>query len=247
MKLIAVSSLLIISLAIAPLAFAGDLIVFETFEDYEVESDPRDWDADNADDMDVVDDPVKNGERSLMVECRVDEQDVWFEFGREAEVVSVEFWIFPSTSSRTLSLLLLNGSVARGDAGPYLGWAAQTPGLLSRYAGGWGATGTEFEDNEWTYVKIVADATRAPKGYDVYLGAGPDELPDKPQEENLPFRNTGLSAFDRVLFLGWGNVAGPGYIDDILIYEGTERPGGLFIAVEPIDKLTTKWGMIKVR
>ena len=88
MKLIAVSSLLIISLAIAPLAFAGDLIVFETFEDYEVEEDPEGWDTDNTSYMDVVDDPVKNGEKSLKVECPVDEQDVWFEFGRSVEVIS---------------------------------------------------------------------------------------------------------------------------------------------------------------
>jgi hypothetical protein len=177
----------------------------------------------------------------------VDEQDVWFEFGKEVPVVTLEFWIFPSTSNRTLSVLLLNGSVERGEAGPYLGWAGLTPGRLDRYAGGWGATGTEFVDNEWTYVKIVADTTRSPKGYDVYLGDDRDNLPEEPQEKNLPYRNTGLTAFDRVLFLGWSNVAGPAYIDDLLIYEGEERPSGVFISVEPAGKLAAKWGTIKVR
>ena len=247
MKLPIVLLLFIIGVAIAPFAFAGDLILFETFEDYEVGDDPAGWDTDNSNYMDVVEDPVKNGEKSLKVECPVDEQDVWFEFGREVQVVSLEFWIFPSTSNRTLSVLLLNGSVERGEAGPYMGWAAQTPGRIDKYVGGWVATGTEFADNEWTYIKIVADTTRSPKSYDIYLGEDRDNLPEEPQEKGLAYRNSGLTAFDRVLFLGWSNVAGPAYIDDILIYEGEERPSGVFISVEPVGKLAAKWSTIKVR
>jgi hypothetical protein len=249
MKWVILLSLLTISIAVVPFAFAGDLIVFEDFEDYEAEEDPEGWDTDNTSFMDVVEDPVKNGEKSLKIHCPTDEQDVWIEFGREVQVVSVEFWIFPSTSSRTLSLLMLNGSVARENAGPYLGWGSCQAGFLCRYTGGaWGSTGIRFEDNEWTYVKVVADLTRSPKSYDVYLGEGPDKLPDEPQGKNIPYRSTAMSAFDRVLFLGWGDVAGPGYIDDFLVYEGTERPSGIFsISVEWMGKLATKWGAVRNR
>ncbi len=249
MKWAIVLSLATACIATVSLAFAGDLIVFETFEDYEVEEDPEGWDTNNTQFMDVVDDPVKNGEKSLKIHCPTDEQDVWFEFGVEVQVVSVEFWIFPSTASRTLTLLLLNGSVERADAGPYVGWGSCQAGVLCRYAGAWGPTGIPFEDNEWTYVKVVADVTRSPKSYDVYLGEGPDKLPDEPQGKNIPYRNNGISAFDRVLFLGWSDVAGPGYIDDFLIYEGTERPPGVFkgISVEPMRKLATYWGAVRRR
>ncbi len=242
-------SILIMCLAVPLSVFADDLILFEDFEDYEVDSDPDGWDADNSIYMDVVDDPVKNGEKSLKVYCPTDEMDVWFEFGREVSVVTIEFWIFPSTRNRTLSLLLLNGSVERADAGPYMGWAGLTPGFIDRYTGGaWGSTGVEFTDNEWTYVKVFADTTRSPKSYDFYLGEGPDDLPEEPQGKNIPYRNSGLTAFDRVLFLGWSNVAGPAYIDDLFIYEGTERPAGIIgIAVEPMGKLADKWGAIRVR
>ena len=240
--------IIILCLIVSSLAFAEDLILYEDFEAYEVGDDPDGWDTDNTIYMDVVDDPVKNGEKSLMVKCNVNEEDVWYEFGRTVKSVSIEFWIYPSTSSRTLSLLLLNGSVERADAGPYMGWAPVTNGFIDRYAGGWGSTGVEFVDNEWTYVKVFADTTRAPKSYDFYLAEDPDNIPEEPQGKNISYRNNGVAMFDRVLFLGWGDVAGPAYIDDILIYEGDERPPGIGgQAVEPMGKLATEWGTIKTR
>jgi len=237
--------LLMFFIAVAHPVYAGDLIIFETFEDYDVDSDPDGWNADDTIYMDVVDSIVKNGNNSLKIECPTDDRDVWIEFGKSVEVVSVEFWVFPSTANRTITLLMLNGSVERADGGPYLGWGAQGAGALARYSGGaWGPTGENFDDNEWTYVKVVADATRSPKSFDVYLSKDRDKLPDEPQLKNVPYRSTNMSAFDRVLFLGWSDMAGPAYIDDFLVYEGTERPGLLF-AVEPVGKLATQWGLIR--
>lgn len=243
------ASITILCLIFATFAFADDLILYEDFEAYEVGEDPAGWDTDNTVYMDVVDDPVKNGEKSFKVQCPDDEMDVWYEFGRVVTAVTIEFWIFPSSSSRTLSLLLLNASVERANAGPYMGWAPLTPGFIDRYAsGGWGTTGVEFIDNDWTYVKVFADTARVPRSYDFYLAEGPDSIPEDPQGKNIPFRNTGVSAFDRVLFLGWSGTAGPAYLDNLLIYEGDERPAGIGgQAVEPMGKLATKWSTIKTR
>lgn len=238
-----------IYMLIASFALAGDLILFDNFEAYELDSHPNGWTADDANLMSIVNDPAKSGEKSLKIDCRADERDVWFEFGREVQVVTVEFWIFPSTASRTLSLLLLNASVDRANAGPYMGWGIPTAGSIGRYAGGgWASTGIKFEDSTWTYVKVVADATRSPKSFDFYQGEDLDKLPAEPQGKSIPYRNTSLSAFDRILFLGWSDVVGQGYIDDALIYEGTKRPAGVGkVSVEPMGKMAIRWGKMKIR
>ena len=249
MKKSIIAPVIVIYMLIASSALAEDLILFDDFEAYDLDSHPKGWTADDANLMAIVNDPVKSGEKSLKIDCRTDERDVWFEFGREVQVVTVEFWIFPSTASRTLSLLLLNGSVDRANAGPYMGWGMPTAGSIGRYAGGgWGSTGVKFNGEEWTYVKVVADATRSPKSFDFYLGEDPDKLPAEPQGKNIPYRNTGLSAFDRILFLGWGDVVGEGYVDDVLIYEGTKRPAGIGkISVEPMGKMAIRWGKMKIK
>ena len=44
-----------------------------------------------------------------------------------------------------------------------------------------------------------------------------------------------------VAFYTWG-ITAPGYVDDLLIYEGTDP---LDLAVDPNGKLTTLWGHVK--
>ncbi len=242
MMKLSISVVLMIILVVP--AFA-DVLVLDTFENSIIGEIPKDWQVKDGvipDEFSVVDSPVKNGSKALKVNSAANDHDMWIEFGKSVTVASVEFWIYPDQAGRSVSFLMLNGSSARGDAGPYLSWAAGTEGMLTRYSGGWGATNTPFDAQEWTYVKIVADSDT--DTFDVYLGAGPGDLPTAPQEAVLPYR-VPTDGFDRIMFLGWDNVAGPAYVDDVLVYEGDVRPEGVIAPVEPEYKTATVWGAVK--
>jgi len=239
---ISLSVFLVLMLSIP--AFA-DVLVSDDFEDSVLGEIPAGWQAKDgvlAEEFPVVDSLVKNGSKALKVNSAADDHDIWIEFGKSVTVATVEFWIYPDQAGRSVSFLMLNGSSDRADAGPYLGWAAGTDGMLTRYSGGWAATNTAFDVQQWTYVKIVADSDT--DTFDIYLGSGPDDLPDAPQEPDVPYR-VATEGFDRIMFLGWSSVVGPAYVDDVLVYEGALRPEGVVTPVEPEDKAATAWGAVK--
>lgn len=241
MKILAILSLMVV---FAVPCFA-DLLVFDSFENGVIGEFPVGWqikDGVTTDEFAVVDSPVVNGGKALKVDSRANDHDMWLEFGKSATVVSVEFWIYPDQIERSANFLMLNGSIARADAGPYLSWGAGTDGMITRYSGGWAPTATPFDAQVWTYVKIVADSDA--DTCDIYLGAGPNDLPDAPQEAGVGYR-VPTDGFDRAMWLGWESVVGPAYVDDFMAYEGDVRPEGVISAVEPTNKVAATWGTIK--
>jgi hypothetical protein len=246
MKMSSLAVLLVVLIATFVVPALAQVLISDDFESGVVGDIPPGWqtkDGVTTDEFAVVDSTVKNGSKALKVNSAADDHDMWIEFGRSVTVASVEFWIYPEQVGRGVNFLMLNGSIARGDAGPYLSWGAGTDGMLTRYAAGaWGPTNTPFDIQKWTYVKIVANSDT--DTFDIYLGDGPDALPGAPQEAGVPYR-AATDGFDRIMFLGWNSVVGPGYIDDILAYEGDVRPEGVITAVELENKTTATWGAVK--
>jgi len=236
--------LLIIAMFAISINVFADMPILETFENDVIGNLPSNWKAKEGvttDEFVVVSSPVMNGSKALKVNSKVDDHGIWIEFGKTVTVVSVEFWIYPDLAERSATLLMLNGSVNRADAGPYFCWG-KTVGVITYYAGGWKPANTQFDAQKWTYAKVVADS--GTDTFDLYLGGGPDALPAQPQEDNLPYR-VPVDGFDRIMFLGWSDTVGPAYVDDILVYEGNVRPAGLVAPVEPWDKAAVVWGAIK--
>ena len=235
--------LMVLLFAVSVPTFA-DVLGSDDFEDSIVGEFPMKWqvkDGVTTDEFAVVDSPVKNGSKALKINSLVNDNCIWLEFGKSVTVASVEFWIYPEQEGRSATLLMLNGSIDRATAGPYISWG-QSAGMITRYTGGWGPTNTPFDAQVWTYTKIVADSDV--DTLDIYLGGGPDELPDVPTEAGITYR-VPTDGFDRILWLGWSDAVGPAYIDDVLVYEGDERPAGAVTAVEPVGKAATTWGAIR--
>ena len=61
-------------------------------------------------------------------------------------------------------------------------------------------------------------------------------------EDGLPFRNPALAPTAKwFAFYLWG-MTSPAYVDDLLVYEGADP---LNLAVDPIEKLTTRWDRLR--
>jgi len=122
-----------------------------------------------------------------------------------------------------------------GGPNCYIGGNGGDPNKVTLYkAGAWIPVGDDIKVGEWQHFFQVIDIDN--QKHDVYID-------DVLVAEDCDYRNPGnhkalgwmMFGFDR------GKVGTIGYYDDVVVGEGNE----LIQAVDPGDKLTTTWGLLK--
>jgi hypothetical protein len=231
-------SLLLVAVA------ASKILVFDDFEGNNVGDDPEGWTVVHgaAGDLEVVNDIVKNGQRSLKVAHISNTNRTWIPFQTQSMIISAEFWLRVSQPGRTFTILLSDVE-DRAQAGPYIGFGAAGAGTVGYFTEGpgWVVLGN-FPDNQWKYVKVTADIDKGT--FHLSVGDGPNGLPEVPQYMDTPFRVPKGGPLNRAIFLGWDNT-GPAHVDDFLIYEGSDRPVDIIAVKRLNSSLVTSWGYLK--
>ena len=98
----------------------------------------------------------------------------------------------------------------------------------------------DFDTDTWEYVRIVADVDKSE--FEFYAGNDRDDALKAKGEKGLPFRNAAQNPVAKWVSFHVYTIAAPGYVDDLLVYEGNEP---INLAVDPMGKLTTVWGHLK--
>jgi hypothetical protein len=152
------------------------------------------------------------------------------------KTVSLEYsFLRKESSGSNLEIFyILNQKCADDWAGVCIAMTTGENGVIQYHDGGW-VDKEKIVNNAWHTVKNVMYL--AEKKYDFYYD-------EKQMAKNAAFRNYGgIEGIDKfnVANVGDGGSTFVMYFDDIMLYEGTERPS----AIEPTNKLTITWGRIK--
>ena len=152
------------------------------------------------------------------------------------KTVSLEYsFMRKESSGGNLEIFyVLNQKCANDWAGVCIAMTTGKNGVIQYHDGGW-VNKDKIVDDEWHTVKNAMYL--AEKKYDFYYD-------EKLMVKNATFRDYGgVEGIDKfnVANVGNGGSTFVMYFDDIMLYEGTERPS----AVEPTGKLTITWGRIK--
>ena len=211
-------------------------ILIETgFEDYA--PDDKDW----AFQPDT--DTVKTGNKSLGI--FLEKQDELHISGNKLEtdksIVSVEFWVYIERGKQSFAVNLnaTEQSFDNGAGGPYVEWYAGDVRYHVHRGNPWREI-TDYAVNQWNYVRIVADFEE--DVFDFYMGKSREATLASRPKRDLPFQDPPLAPRPKWFIILAVAMDAPGYIDDLLIYEGDEP---INLAVEPAGKLTTLWGQLK--
>jgi hypothetical protein len=191
----------------------------------------------------VNSDVVKEGTKSLAILGGGGNQALAAHFETQSNVITAEFWLFIDGIERSLSVFVQDPNAAPTDwaaSGPYLNWI--TDGVR-HYPGAWEDI-SDFASDEWHYVRLVVDLGGS--SYDIYIGDAPEEThAGEPIGKDLGFRTAIAPPPGKLLFSTY-DLATFAYVDDLLIYEGSVVPEGLF-AVASEGKLASTWGEVKKR
>ena len=158
-------------------------------------------------------------------------------------IISVEFWVYIERGKQSFAVNInaTENSFDNNAGGPYIEW---NDGEI-RYHVHRGDPWREIFDypvNEWHYVRFVANFEK--EEFDFYMGKNREKALASRPKRDLSFQDPPLAPHPKwFLILAWDMTA-RGYIDDLLIYEGGEP---INLAVDPIGKLTTRWGQLKRR
>jgi len=152
------------------------------------------------------------------------------------KTVSLEYsFMRKESSGGNLEIFyVLNQKCANDWAGVCIAMTTGKNGVIQYHDGGW-VNKDKIVDDEWHTVKNVMYL--AERKYDFYYD-------EKLMVKNASFRDYGgIEGIDKfnVANVGNGGSTFVMYFDDIMLYEGTERPS----AIEPMGKLTITWSRIK--
>jgi len=153
------------------------------------------------------------------------------------KTISLEYnFLRKESSGGNLEIFyVLNQKCANDWAGVCIAMTTGENGVIQYNDGGAWVDKEKIVNNVWHTVKNVMYLGE--KKYDFYYD-------EKLMVKNAAFRNYGgIEGIDKfnVANVGNGGSTFVMYFDDIMLYEGTERPS----AVEPTGKLTITWGRIK--
>ena len=228
---------IVLSLAIVRTTIAQEVYMQTGFEEFAVGDPPPDWEAIGGD-FEVTKDTVKTDKKALAILGGADGDGLGVPIETENPIISVEFWIYIESGGRSFNLKVATADgIGENNGCTYINWDA---GIVRLYDGAaWQLIG-DFETDTWKYVRIIADVDKSE--FDFYVGDDRNDALGAKAEKGLPFRNAALGPVAKwVAFYTWG-ITAPGYVDDLLIYEG-EDP--LDLAVDPNGKLATLWGQVK--
>ena len=217
-------------------------ILMETgFEEFTLNKPPKDWEATGGG-FEVTDDMVKTDAKSLGVLGGAGNQYLGLPVETEEPIISVEFWVYIESGGRSLTLnITADENIASNQGGPYINWDAGGVRYYVEADGAWSDMG-KFETDKWRYVRVVSNFQDGK--FDFYSGDTLEETLKAKPAKGLKFRSIVAPACKRIVFTTYG-LAAPGYVDDLLVYEGAEPIRRA--AVEPVEKFAAVWGKLKIR
>lgn len=218
-------------------AAAQEVYVRTGFEEFAVGNPPDDWEVVGGQ-IEVNRDNVKTDDRSLAILGGADGDGLGVPIETENPVISVECWLYIAGGGRSFNLKVASAdTIGENNGCTYINWDGEGVRLYDGAA--WQPIG-EFETEAWKYIRVIADCEKSEFSFAV--GDDRNSALAAKAEEGLPFRNPALGPVAKwVVFYIWGATA-PGYIDDLLVYEGAEP---LNLAVDPTEKLAVSWGQLK--
>lgn len=227
----------LLNFATVEITVAQEVYVQTGFEEFAVGNPPDDWEMTGGD-FEVTKDTVKTDKKALAILGGADGDGLAAPIETDNPIVSVEFWIYIEGGARSLNIKVASAdNIGENNGCTYINWDANMVRLYDGAA--WQPIG-EFETDEWKYVRIIADFEKSE--FEFASGDDRNDALRAKAEKGLPFRNPALGPTAKwVVFYVWG-MASPGYVDDLLVYEGADP---LDLAVDPGEKLTTFWGHIK--
>lgn len=218
-------------------AVAQEVFVQNGFEKETLGKPPKDWDV-VGNGFEVRDDEVKTDKRALAILQGANDDRVGYAIETENPIITAEFWVYIKSGGRSFNFRIVTSeNHAQNNGSVYINWDADMVRLFNGAA--WQPI-DDFETDKWRYVRIVADASKSK--FDFYAGNDRNEALRDKGKKGLPFRNAAEFPVPKWVSFHVYSIAAPGYVDDLLVYEGDEP---LNLAVEPTEKLTTVWGHIK--
>ncbi len=231
------AAVIVLNLAIVKTAISQEVYLQTGFEEFAGGNPPKDWEVIGGD-FEISGDTVKTDKKALAILDGGDGDGLGVPIETENPIISVEFWVYIEGGGRSFNLKVATADGIGENTGcTYINWDA---GIVRFYDGAaWQLIG-DFETDTWKYVRVIADVEKSE--FDFYAGDDRDDALGAKAEKGLPFRNAALGPVAKwVAFYTWG-ITAPGYVDDLLIYEGADP---LDLAVDPNGKLTTLWGEMK--
>ena len=218
-------------------AVSQELFVQTGFEKESVGKPPKDWEV-RGEGFEVTTDTVKTDKKALAILLGPNDDRVGVPIETENPIISVEFWVYIKGGGRSFNLKIITADdIGQHNGGPYINWNGDTVRLFDGAA--WVLI-DEFDTNEWKYVRVVTDVSKSE--FDFHSGDDRNLALKDRGKKGLSFRNPAVNPTAKWVAFHVYSMTAPGYIDDLLIYEGDEP---INLAVEPDRKLTTLWGHIK--
>ena len=236
MRILLVAAL-VSSLFIVQTAIAKKVFVQTGFEEFALGNPPKDWEVIGGQ-FEVTNDTVKTDKKSLGILGGANDDRVSVPIETENPIISVEFWVYITGGGRSFNFRVVSNDDSRiNDGGVYLNWDANAVRL---YNGAAWVPIEDFDTDTWKYVRVVADVDKSE--FEFYAGDDRDDALKAKGKKGLSFRNAAQNPVAKWISFHVYTMAAPGYVDDLLVYEGDEP---LNLAVDPNGKLATVWGHIK--
>lgn len=216
---------------------AQEILVQTGFEDYTA--------VNKEDAFQGATDPVKTGKKSLGIFLEAQHQIhvSGHELETDKSVISVEFWVYIERGKQSFAVGVHAAEQAfdNNAGGPYIDWYAGDVRCHVHHGDPWREI-APYPVNKWHYVRIVANFEE--DSFDFYMGDSREAALASRPKRDLPFQDPAIAPRPKWFFIFAWAMTAPGYMDDLLIYEG-DKP--INLAVEPTGKLTTLWGRLKRR
>ena len=228
---------LVSSLFLGQTAIAQKVFVQTGFEEFTVGKPPTDWEV-KGKGFEVTKDTVKTDKNSLGILAGANDDTVGVPIETDNPIISVEFWVYIQSGGRSFNFkVVTSDDIGENNGGVYVNWNADT---IRLYDGAAWQQMDEFETEKWLYVRFVADVSKSE--FDHYVGNDRDDALNAKAKKELPFRNAAQNPVAKWVTFHIYSLTAPGYVDDLLIYEGDEP---INLAVNSAGKLTTIWSHIK--
>ena len=230
-------AVLVSSLFIVQTAIAQKVLVQTGFEEFALGKPPKDWEVVEGK-FEVSNDTVKTDNKSLAILVAANNNRVSVPIETENPIISVEFWVYITGGGRSFNFRVVSVDDTQiNDGGVYLNWDANAVRLYNGVA--WVHI-DDFDTDTWKYVRVVADVGKSK--FELYVGNDRNRALSNNGHKGLAFRKAAVNPVAKWVSFHVYDIAAPGYVDDLLVYEGDEP---LNLAVDPIGKLATAWGHIK--
>ncbi len=227
------------SLFIISIASAQEVYLQTGFEKDTVGKPPTDWEVQaDSEMMEVSTEQVKTDNKSLGILGGAHDETIGVPIETDNPIISVEFWVYITSGGRSFNFkVVTSDNITDNNGGPYINWDAEK---IQFFDGkGWVHI-DNFETETWKYVRVVADADKSE--FEIYIGNDRNQALKDRGHDGLAFRNAAKNPTAKWVTFHVYSIVSPGYVDDLLIYEGSEP---LNLDVDPKEKLATTWGNIK--